>query len=95
MGPNLGGIEWWGYDDKISAFSRREGNGSVDLEVVLSPKTMAMLKIDTEFMQYESWTVWLVGYGKSVVYQIGLDLFIGVQSLDTGSDEFQFWECQR
>uniref|UniRef100_A0A2N9HLN9 Ribonucleotide reductase large subunit domain-containing protein n=1 Tax=Fagus sylvatica TaxID=28930 RepID=A0A2N9HLN9_FAGSY len=48
--------EWWGYDDKISAFSGREGNRSVDLEVVLSPETMAMLKIDTEFMQYESRT---------------------------------------
>ncbi len=57
VGPNLGGIEWWGYDDKISAFSGREGNRSVDLEVVLSPETMAMLKIDTEFMQYESRTV--------------------------------------
>jgi|UniRef100_A0A2N9FAH2 hypothetical protein len=45
------------FDGKISAFPGREGNGSVDLEVVLSPETMAMLETDTEFMQYVSGTV--------------------------------------
>ena len=42
------------FDGKISAFPGREGNGSVDLEVVLSPETMAGLESDTEFMQYVS-----------------------------------------
>ncbi|KAK4268646.1 hypothetical protein QN277_025266 [Acacia crassicarpa] len=40
------------FDGKISAFPGREGNGSVDLEVVLAPETMAGLENDTEFMQY-------------------------------------------
>ncbi|KAK7390634.1 hypothetical protein VNO78_25972 [Psophocarpus tetragonolobus] len=40
------------FDGKISAFPGREGNGSVDLEVVLAPKTMTGLENDTEFMQY-------------------------------------------
>lgn len=40
------------FDGKISAFPGREGGGSVDLEVVLSPETMAGLESDTEFMQY-------------------------------------------
>lgn len=42
------------FDGKISAFPGREGNGSVDLEVVLAPETMAELENDMEFMQYVS-----------------------------------------
>ncbi|XP_021769143.1 uncharacterized acetyltransferase At3g50280-like [Chenopodium quinoa] len=40
------------FDGKISAFPGREGGGSVDLEVVLSPETMAGLESDPEFMQF-------------------------------------------
>ncbi|KAL1330974.1 hypothetical protein HN51_048219 [Arachis hypogaea] len=40
------------FDGKISAFPGREGNGSVDLEVVLAPETMVGLENDMEFMQY-------------------------------------------
>lgn len=40
------------FDGKISAFPGREGNGSVDLEVVLKPETMFGLENDVEFMQY-------------------------------------------
>ncbi|KFK44567.1 hypothetical protein AALP_AA1G274300 [Arabis alpina] len=42
------------FDGKISAFPGREGNGSVDLEVVLAPETMAGIEKDSEFMQYVS-----------------------------------------
>ncbi|KAL1535429.1 hypothetical protein AAHA92_28207 [Salvia divinorum] len=42
------------FDGKISAFPGREGNGTVDLEVVLAPDTMAGLLSDPEFMQYVS-----------------------------------------
>ncbi|KAK4418961.1 BAHD acyltransferase DCR [Sesamum alatum] len=42
------------FDGKISAFPGAEGNGSVDLEVVLAPETMAGLENDREFMQYVS-----------------------------------------
>ncbi|KAK9742402.1 hypothetical protein RND81_03G169900 [Saponaria officinalis] len=42
------------FDGKISAFPGRDGGGSVDLEVVLSPETMAGLESDPEFMQYVS-----------------------------------------
>ncbi|KAF7148761.1 hypothetical protein RHSIM_Rhsim03G0140800 [Rhododendron simsii] len=42
------------FDGKISAFPGREGGGSVDLEVVLAPETMAGLESDSEFMQYVS-----------------------------------------
>ncbi|OIT03002.1 PREDICTED: uncharacterized acetyltransferase At3g50280-like [Nicotiana attenuata] len=42
------------FDGKISAFPGREGGGSVDLEVVLSPETMDGLELDAEFMQYVS-----------------------------------------
>ncbi|XP_051130449.1 BAHD acyltransferase DCR-like [Andrographis paniculata] len=42
------------FDGKISAFPGAEGNGSVDLEVVLSPETMAGLENDLEFMEYVS-----------------------------------------
>ncbi|CAA0830555.1 HXXXD-type acyl-transferase family protein [Striga hermonthica] len=42
------------FDGKISAFPGREGDGSVDLEVVLAPETMAGLENDLEFMQYVS-----------------------------------------
>ncbi|KAK6943534.1 hypothetical protein RJ641_024636 [Dillenia turbinata] len=42
------------FDGKISAFPGREGNGSVDLEVVLKPETMSGLELDPEFMQYVS-----------------------------------------
>ena len=40
------------FDGKISAFPGREGGGSVDLEFVLSPDTMAGLESDPEFMEY-------------------------------------------
>lgn len=42
------------FDGKISAFPGRDGNGTVDLEVVLAPETMAGLESDPEFMQYAS-----------------------------------------
>ena len=42
------------FDGKISAFPGRQGDGSVDLEVVLAPETMAGLENDMEFMQYVS-----------------------------------------
>ncbi|XP_052173331.1 uncharacterized acetyltransferase At3g50280 [Diospyros lotus] len=42
------------FDGKISAFPGRDGGGSVDLEVVLAPETMAGLENDVEFMQYVS-----------------------------------------
>ncbi|EYU41860.1 hypothetical protein ABFS82_10G019700 [Erythranthe guttata] len=42
------------FDGKISAFPGPEGNGSVDLEVVLAPDTMAVLENDFEFMQFVS-----------------------------------------
>lgn len=42
------------FDGKISAFPGREGGGSVDLEVILAPETMAGLESDLEFMQYVS-----------------------------------------
>ncbi|XP_051131439.1 BAHD acyltransferase DCR [Andrographis paniculata] len=42
------------FDGKISAFPGAAGNGSVDLEVVLAPETMAGLENDSEFMQYVS-----------------------------------------
>ncbi|XWS74844.1 hypothetical protein CRYUN_Cryun01aG0032800 [Craigia yunnanensis] len=42
------------FDGKISAFPGREGNGSIDLEVVLAPETMAAIEADLEFMQYVS-----------------------------------------
>ncbi|KAJ0713921.1 putative quinate O-hydroxycinnamoyltransferase [Helianthus annuus] len=42
------------FDGKISAFPGRDGDGSVDLEVVLAPQTMACLELDQEFMQYVS-----------------------------------------
>lgn len=42
------------FDGKISAFPGREGNGTVDLEVLLAPETMLGLESDPEFMQYVS-----------------------------------------
>ncbi|CAK9135736.1 unnamed protein product [Ilex paraguariensis] len=42
------------FDSKILAFLGREGGGTVDLEVVLAPKTMAGLELDSEFMYYVS-----------------------------------------
>nr|XP_018461648.1 PREDICTED: uncharacterized acetyltransferase At3g50280-like [Raphanus sativus] len=42
------------FDGKISAFPGRDGNGSVDLEVVLAPETMAGIECDGEFMRYVS-----------------------------------------
>ncbi|KAL8526735.1 hypothetical protein ACS0TY_015803 [Phlomoides rotata] len=42
------------FDGKISAFPGPEGNGSVDLEVVLAPETLSALENDLEFMQYVS-----------------------------------------
>lgn len=42
------------FDGKLSAFPGRAGDGSIDLEVVLAPETMASLEKDTEFMQYLS-----------------------------------------
>ncbi|KAK8577116.1 hypothetical protein V6N13_122111 [Hibiscus sabdariffa] len=40
------------FDGKISAFPGRDGNGSVDLEVVLAPETLTAIEYDVEFMQY-------------------------------------------
>ncbi|KAL4290390.1 hypothetical protein GQ457_14G025130 [Hibiscus cannabinus] len=40
------------FDGKISAFPGRDGNGSVDLEVVLAPETLTAIESDVEFMQY-------------------------------------------
>uniref|UniRef100_A0A7N0TH12 BAHD acyltransferase n=1 Tax=Kalanchoe fedtschenkoi TaxID=63787 RepID=A0A7N0TH12_KALFE len=40
------------FDGKISAFPGRDGGGSVDLEVVLAPETMAGVEGDVEFMEY-------------------------------------------
>lgn len=40
------------FDGKISAFPGREGGGSVDLEILLTPETMAGIESDTEFMEY-------------------------------------------
>ncbi|KAK7320619.1 hypothetical protein VNO77_30259 [Canavalia gladiata] len=40
------------FDGKISAFPGRDGSGTVDLEVVLAPETMAGLEADPEFMLY-------------------------------------------
>ncbi|CAH8376290.1 unnamed protein product [Eruca vesicaria subsp. sativa] len=42
------------FDGKISAFPGRDGNGSVDLEVILAPETMAGIECDVEFMRYVS-----------------------------------------
>ncbi|KAI3667002.1 hypothetical protein L6452_42044 [Arctium lappa] len=42
------------FDGKILALPGRDGDGSVDLEVVLAPETMAALEHDQEFMQYVS-----------------------------------------
>ncbi|KAL2526177.1 HXXXD-type acyl-transferase family protein [Abeliophyllum distichum] len=42
------------FDGKISAFPGRNGGGSIDLEVVLAPDTMAALESDPEFMEYVS-----------------------------------------
>ncbi|KAE8686960.1 hypothetical protein F3Y22_tig00111027pilonHSYRG00601 [Hibiscus syriacus] len=42
------------FDGKISAFPGREGDGSVDLEVVLARDTMSAVENDPEFMQYVS-----------------------------------------
>lgn len=42
------------FDGKFSAFPGREGGGSVDIEVVLAPETMAMIEADPELMQYVS-----------------------------------------
>ncbi|XP_047979598.1 uncharacterized acetyltransferase At3g50280 [Salvia hispanica] len=42
------------FDGKISAFPGAEEDGSVDLEVVLSPETMAAVENDLEIMQYVS-----------------------------------------
>ncbi|XP_047954446.1 BAHD acyltransferase DCR-like [Salvia hispanica] len=42
------------FDGKISAFPGPNGDGTVDLEVVLAPNTMAHLLSDQEFMQYVS-----------------------------------------
>ncbi|KAL4383601.1 hypothetical protein GQ457_15G023440 [Hibiscus cannabinus] len=42
------------FDGKISAFPGREENGSIDLEVVSAPETMAGLENDAEIMQYVS-----------------------------------------
>ncbi|PWZ11378.1 BAHD acyltransferase DCR [Zea mays] len=42
------------FDGKMSAFPGRAGDGSVDIEVCLTPDTMAALLRDTEFMQYVS-----------------------------------------
>ncbi|MCI49002.1 putative acetyltransferase, partial [Trifolium medium] len=41
------------FDEKMLVFPGRKG-GDVDLEVVLSPETMAQLETDSEFMLYTS-----------------------------------------
>lgn len=43
------------FDGKFSAFPGREGTGSVDVEVVLAPETMAAIEADPELMQYVSY----------------------------------------
>nr|VDC89833.1 unnamed protein product [Brassica oleracea] len=40
------------FDGKISAFPGKDEKGSVDLEVVLAPETMAGIESDGEFMRY-------------------------------------------
>nr|XP_027191754.1 uncharacterized acetyltransferase At3g50280 [Cicer arietinum] len=40
------------FDGKMSAFPGRKGGGSIDVEVVLAPETMALLETDSEFMLY-------------------------------------------
>ncbi|XP_020233758.1 uncharacterized acetyltransferase At3g50280 [Cajanus cajan] len=40
------------FDGKISAFPGRDGSGTVDLEVLLSPQTMEALHSDSEFIKY-------------------------------------------
>jgi len=42
------------FDGKMSAFPGKIGGGSVDVEVVLTPETMAQLESDPEFMLYVS-----------------------------------------
>ncbi|KAA8519003.1 hypothetical protein F0562_016223 [Nyssa sinensis] len=42
------------FDGKISAFPGSDGDGSIDLEVVLAPETMAGLETDRDFMAYVS-----------------------------------------
>ncbi|KAG8078507.1 hypothetical protein GUJ93_ZPchr0007g5963 [Zizania palustris] len=42
------------FDGKMSAFPARAMDGSVDIEVCLTPDTMAALLTDGEFMQYAS-----------------------------------------
>ncbi|GAB2299635.1 hypothetical protein Dimus_033696 [Dionaea muscipula] len=42
------------FDGKMSAFPGRDGGGSVDLEVILTPKTMSGLEKDPEFIEYVS-----------------------------------------
>ncbi|URE45248.1 Transferase family [Musa troglodytarum] len=42
------------FDGKMSAFPGQEGGGSVELEVCLTPETMAALLRDEEFMSYVS-----------------------------------------
>jgi len=37
------------YDGKVSLFPGREGGGSIDAEVVLTPEHMAALEQDAEF----------------------------------------------
>ncbi|RID67340.1 hypothetical protein BRARA_D02424 [Brassica rapa] len=45
------------FDGKISAFPGRDGNGSVDLEVVIAPETMAGIECDGEFMREKESTI--------------------------------------
>ncbi|KAJ1686464.1 hypothetical protein LUZ63_017854 [Rhynchospora breviuscula] len=42
------------FDGKMSAFSGREGDGSVDIEMCLAPETMTALLLDEEFMGFVS-----------------------------------------
>ena len=38
------------FDGKVTSYPGREGGGSIDLEVCLSPDTMSALESDQEFM---------------------------------------------
>ncbi|PNX80256.1 HXXXD-type acyl-transferase family protein [Trifolium pratense] len=42
------------FDGKVTSYPGHEGEGSIDLEVCLSPDKMTALKIDEEFMSLTS-----------------------------------------
>ncbi|KAK7352426.1 hypothetical protein VNO80_17848 [Phaseolus coccineus] len=53
------------FDGKVTSYPGREGGGSIDLEVCLSPDNMSMLESDEEFMNATS-----IGIIPDVQYQI-------------------------